>query len=1156
MTSIKKLVMRGFKSFAKRTEIPFENNFSCILGANGSGKSNVVDALCFVLGTTSAKTLRAEKSANLIYNGGKEGKPHKEAEVSVVFSNDNNEFPLESKEVMISRIVRSNGNSIYKINNETRTRQQVVDILGHARINPDGHSIILQGDIIHFTDMKTTDRRLLVDDIAGISIYEDKKAKAMQELEKVHAKLNEADIILTERQKTLSELKKDRDQAIVFKEKEEMMKRSKATLLSLMLKDKEERKAEIDKKNNDMRSDVEKMKKEVEELKAEKEKKYQEIQNINTEMDTKGNVKQQEIGRDIEKFKEDTIKAKSRIETCDRELKKLSDRKKQLEKEIKDIDGKIAEKNKNKEAIQFSIKRSQEEEAKATAKIETWKRKHGIADNEGLSTKIQEMDKDIEELQKEILDWAAKKQECQRAIDQSTFELKTIEAENEKLQDEKVKNKEKLGLLKQYKGDFADTARKLADALNENSVYASQLGNARKQQMEENEMLSKLRLRSAGIREIASHDAALQKIKAMNISGVYGCVSELGTVSSKYSMALEVAAGQKLKSVVVNTDATAAKCIDILKESRTGVLTFLPMNKLRERALEPEALALKGQPGVHGLAIDFVKHDPKFSNVFKYVFGATLIIDNVEAARRLGIGRARMATLDGDLMETSGAMIGGYRKASGLGFRENELSDQLGKAEESFERLSAAVSNLEKKKEDNDELIAGLRERKASLQAQIQDLEKTLGVVADVDKDKKSEITLRLSGFNKEMKEIEAASRKADEEKTKLSKGRQELQQQMAEATNPLASEELEKLEKEKQAIKESIMRKETDIRGLDAEIGVNTAELEKIKGILSSHDKEKEDFSTEMQQKKQEFEEKIAKVRELSGQQKSFYTEYNSLFKRKDRIKNDIVEIDSKIIRKEEKTMHLEEQANDVAVRAAELSGEIAGAMKEFEEYKDVQLRRGISMDDLNAEMKSFERELKNMGNVNLRALEVYEKANEECKNLLEKCETLKSEKEQVLAMMYEIDTKKKDAFMKSYTVLLKNFREIFATLSTKGEANLILENEENPFEGGLGIAVRIGSNKFLDIKSLSGGEKTLAALAFIFAIQEFDPAPFYLLDEVDAALDKRNSELLSGLIAKYSSRAQYITISHNDNVINEAEAIYGVSMQDGVSKVVSLKI
>jgi len=195
-------------------------------------------------------------------------------------------------------------------------------------------------------------------------------------------------------------------------------------------------------------------------------------------------------------------------------------------------------------------------------------------------------------------------------------------------------------------------------------------------------------------------------------------------------------------------------------------------------------------------------------------------------------------------------------------------------------------------------------------------------------------------------------------------------------------------------------------------------------------------------------------------------------------------------------------------------------------------------------------------LGNVNLRALEIYEKVNEEYGQLTEKFDTLRLEKEEVLAMMYEIESKKEETFMKTFKLLERNFKEIFSSLSNKGDAELHVENPDNLFEGGIDIRVRLAGNKYLDIKGLSGGEKTLAALSFIFAIQEFEPSWFYLLDEVDAALDKHNSELLSKLIRKYSNGSQYIVISHNDSIISEAETLYGVTMQEGISKVVSLKV
>jgi len=214
MVYIKKLVMQGFKSFAKRTEVLFDKHINVVIGPNGSGKSNVADALCFVLGRLSAKSMRAEKTANLIFNGAKKGSAMREAEVSIFFDNSKKEFPIDSREVKVTRIVRQNGNSIYRVNDETVTRQQILELLSRANIDPEGHNIVSQGEIVHFMEMHTEERRKIIEDIAGISIYEDKKHQALLELDKVESKVSEANIILNERESSLKNLKKERDQAV------------------------------------------------------------------------------------------------------------------------------------------------------------------------------------------------------------------------------------------------------------------------------------------------------------------------------------------------------------------------------------------------------------------------------------------------------------------------------------------------------------------------------------------------------------------------------------------------------------------------------------------------------------------------------------------------------------------------------------------------------------------------------------------------------------------------------------------------------------------------------------------------------------------------------------------------------------------------------
>ncbi|MFC1697866.1 AAA family ATPase, partial [Nanoarchaeota archaeon] len=238
MTKINKLLLRGFKSFAMKTEMNFGNDFNVVLGPNGSGKSNILDALCFVLGKISAKSMRAEKSSNLIYNGGKTKQPAKEAEVAIFFCNKNKKFPLEEDEVKISRIIKQKSGSKYKINDKTRTRGEVLDLLSAAKINPDGYNIILQGDIVSFVEMSTNDRRKLIEEVAGISVFEDKKNKSLKDLEKVDNNIREAEIILTERETYLKELKKDRDQALKYKDLNEKINSNKATYLWIQIQKK------------------------------------------------------------------------------------------------------------------------------------------------------------------------------------------------------------------------------------------------------------------------------------------------------------------------------------------------------------------------------------------------------------------------------------------------------------------------------------------------------------------------------------------------------------------------------------------------------------------------------------------------------------------------------------------------------------------------------------------------------------------------------------------------------------------------------------------------------------------------------------------------------------------------------------------------------
>ncbi len=1143
MTKIKQITAKGFKSFATRIDLVFGDGFNIIIGPNGSGKSNVVDSLCFVLGKSSAKGLRAEKSANLIYNGGKKGKPAKEAEVNIVFCNEKSTFPLNEKEIVVSRIVKKGGNSVYKLNGKTKTRQEVIDLLNNAGIDPDGHNIILQGDIVHFMEMKSIERREVVEEIAGISIFDDKKNKALKELEKVQEKLTEADIILTEREANLRELKKDRDQAKQYKELESKIKDNKATFLHIKIKGKNDKKTAVEGKIKDFDVKIEQINSKIKEFKTRITDKREQINQINSEIESKGEKEQLVLRQEISELKEEVIKNKSRIDVLKNEMLKINERKKQLKANLSETNKEIKELENQKRSLNNSIKDVYLKEESVQREIRKFKEKHGIDKVGDLNEKLNSLDREIEEKNNLLLRANEEKQELLREKDRIEYEINHI---NTVL--ENFSGKDALR-LKDLRKNFKDVNNRLGRCLNEESAFSAQLSNARRKLVANNEELARLKARNAGLRELNSGDYAIRKVKESK--GVYGTVGELAAVQDEYALSLEVAAGPRINSMVVKDDVVAAKCIKMLKESRLGVVTFLPLNTLRRRV---DSLRGFKVDGVVGKAIDLVDYDKKYEAVFDYVFGSTLVVKDINIARRIGIGRARMVTLDGDLMEPSGAMVGGFRKKMGR-FNQKEVEGKIKEFSSEIDRLGKIISSLESKKSNNDDEISVLREKKAELEGEIIKIEKSLGGEAIQDlMDKKKSFTIKLRDLLSGLKQVDVKVNGVVNGFNVLKKERELIRNKLNQ--NPEIVEGLELLEGKRSKFKERSFEIGSEIKNIDNKIEMILSENEKVERIIKEADKEKEEFGVELESLLDEIKGSVSDLKVKEKKEQEFYGKFKDLAAKRNKFGDDIQKIEDFIINEEERVRGVESRRNDVAIVRAKIVAEIEAFEKEFEMYKDGKIRRGISFEELKSEIDEFDKMIRRIGNVNLRALEVYEDIKKDYEKLLEKVDKIKVEKEDVLDVISQIDQTKTVAFMKTFNDLKKNFEEIFGSLSSKGDAHLDLENKEEPLEGGVDIKVRIAGNKFLDIRGLSGGEKTLAALSFIFAIQEFNPASFYLMDEVDAALDKHNSEKLSKLIGKYAKMAQYIVISHNDNVISEAEQIYGVSMKEGISKVVSLRV
>ncbi len=1163
-TKITKLVLNGFKSFGKHTELLFGDDFNVILGPNGSGKSNVLDALCFVLGKSSSKQLRAEKSSNLIYNGGKTKQPGKEAEVSIVFDNKTKMFPIEEDEVKVTRIVRQDGASKYKINGKTKTRQEVIELLGMAKINPDGYNIILQGDIVRLVEMSPIERRQIIEEIAGIGVYEEKKQQALNELQKVGEKLNEAEIILKERETYLKELKKDRDQALKYKELNDKIKQNKASHLKRQLNKKDDELKKLEEKSGAHRERLTKFQQQIQALRDEIAKNKQTIHDINSEIERKGEVEQIKLQKEVEQLRIQLAMHKTRISSCKTEIERIGQRKEQLQKNLEEVENKIKELNEQKGSQTAQVQAIKKTAFEIDAKIKEFKLKHDLADDADIDRQFEELDKKAEEKQRELQLLREKQQALVREKDKAEFQIATMDEKIAKVKELEDAHKDELDQLKHKKEQFKKLVLELNELLNQDSKDANTLAKGRAELHSMREEENKLSIKQSSVQESIMQNIAVKKVmeNRQKLGEVYGTVSELGSSDSKYAVALEIAASQKIHSIVVDEDKTAANAIKFLKQSKFGFATFLPLNKIRPAPVKEDVRKLAKEKGVHGFAVDLLEFDPKFKNVFSHVFGNTLVVEDIETARRIGIGAARMVTLEGDLCEHSGAMTGGFRAKKAGSFKEKEIEAKLEDARKQILALEDRLHTLEWNRKTNEDKITKLRELKANLEGDIIKQEKSLHLdTGDLEatRNYKEELTKTIKQISKNLEELDEKTAIETKTLTDLKIEKQNIRNKITELRNPRVLAELNAFEEKRKQLEQEKIRIESEQKGIDIQLtDILGRDKENMQKLVKDMDKEAEAFTAEITDLDKMTSGQETELDKKEKEQAQFFSQFKGLIEKRNKLDKDANEKENKILGIDENSRKEEMSVNVLSIEEARIKAETAGLTAEFEQYSGVELDMEKPEEQLKKEINDFERMMANIGNVNMRALEIYETVEKEYGGLLGKKNILLREKDDVVLLMNEIEANKKDLFVRTLSVIDGQFRRIFSQLTTKGESYLELENKEDPFAAGLRINVKITGNKFLDIRSLSGGEKTMTALAFLFAIQEHEPATFYILDEVDAALDKHNSEKLAKLIRSYCDKAQYIVISHNDAIISEGDILYGVSMnpEAGLSNVVSLKM
>ncbi len=1157
---IKEIELVNFKSFGRRAVIPLKNDFIAVTGPNGSGKSNVVDALLFALSLSSSRAMRAERLPDLIYRGDN-GKNPDFAQVTVKFDNSERGVPVDVDVVEISRKVRLTKNkyqSIYYFNGNPCTQAEIHDHLSRAGITPEGYNVVMQGDVTRIIEMSSLERRRIVDEIAGVAEFDEKKKKALEELEVVRERIDRGDVILEEVESQLSRLAEERDRALAYQAQREEKRRMEAFLLLAKLKEAESELSDLEAEVLDLRSEEAELTGRLDRCRAELSSLEGELKGLNAEITFKGEDEQIEVKRRMVEVKGQIEADEGRIERADGEIAELEAEQRsayleadRLGREAEELASRIRDASIRKASILAEIQEREETLASYREKIARADARYAeVRDRLAIAKKeVEEAKSRVADLMRERdrhLDAARRRsierEEAAIEISEAREAMAGLDRERGRIGRERDELEERISIFEEERDDL-DSAR-----ISIRREMARVDENLQRLQMER--ARAEASLRSAG--EGSGYSRAVEAIRSAisrgELAGLFGTIAELGNVSEGYATALEVAAGARLQSIVAETDGDAARAIESLKRSKAGRATFLPLNKMAS-GTPPAA---PKELGIVDYAINLVAFDPRFLPAFWHVFRDTLVVDDLETARRL-MGRYRMVTLDGDLVEKGGAMTGGTFKS----------------------RLKFAADERQRLEEAKRKVLAAQAERDALIER----LDRVEGEVSSVRRG--------VEELGREVSRIEVRIEEIDGQRVRLERLVQERERRLAELEADAAGvmEGLDLLERdirgkeaEARGSEERARSLERDLEGseipelsaladgLEAEVRSLSRKASEIEAEITSHRLREESLS--------------ARKEELSGRRDAREEKKRMALEKKGAAADRIASAKVALADLGRREREIEEELTDLKGTRSRLLDEVMAKGREVDsadrELERIRARSAAAegaalemrstAEGLRAEIESFgidaseeppksqtiirkinalERSMEELEPVNMLAIEEYDRVFDRRETLRDRRETLQREREDLLAKLDRYEEMKREAFMAAFDGINDNFRDTFNRLSD-GEGELVLESEEDPLSGGMTIRARPARKAFHRLEAMSGGEKSLTALSFIFAIQRFRPAPFYALDEIDMFLDGANVERVAKLIKGIAKAAQFIVVSLRKPMIQEAKYVVGVTMQE----------
>lgn len=1165
---LKEIQLENFKSIKGSVKIPFKRGFTAVTGPNGSGKSNISDAILFVLGPKSSKMIRAGNLLELIWNGGKNGKPAEKCRVTLVFDNSEKTIPVGYEEVHLTRVIKRSKDSkqgyvsYFYINGNKSTLGEFEELLAYAGISSDGYNLVQQGDVTRIVNMGGVERRRIIESIAGTTHLDEEMEKARKKRMELDNNLEKISVRMDEIEARLKELDSDRGMALKYRELQEKMELAKAQFAYKKLSAMSSERESIKKSILDFENEREELNRKIENLRNRHREIVEELKKIEEDAVSRWGDEAKKVKEQIDGYRLEIARIDNFMESAEDAIREMHANKEGETKKLKEEEKSLNALKDREKSLSEALQKEREELRKVSEELKSLKDRNSISSKRG-----KELRKKYSELS-----------ESHRSSIKKLSEVR----------EEKVKVEERLRSLREKKASIEEEKKDLEFELKDVRWQLKNLGKGRKYSQKElksmkQEMFAlrvEEREKSVELTKLQSQISrmgeryAVEKAKTDahggmgavsvileardrgKIKGIIGTVDELISYEDKYANAIQTAAGNRIKAIVVESDEVAAKAIKYLKDGKLGRATFLPLNRMRAGRPRGRAIITAKKDGVLGFAVDLAEYDERYRAAIWYAFGDTLITKNLDTARKL-MGGVRLVTLDGELIEVSGAMIGGTvaRMKTGRNKELEELGKKLRERREIADKIGASLTEIRARLEELEALV-NEAEKDSEANSKIEALE----MKEREYRSKLEELKGELKGISMEISKLEGISaeisKKVDGLENIVKKQEKELKE-IEEESNSLMPEETQKkirqLEETETQLSEKVRELEMELKGIEGEI----SSLERVSGErkerISSIEKAILRKRKEMEKKKEEkfrLNSELEAVLKLNSgiekEMRALHEKRELLMSEEAKVKADMERAKTMLETKQDYILGLQTKLESVDDSITEIEEEYKGYGIEVKEPVP-------SMERLKKTMRECELEMSGIGNVNFRAIEDYDTQTERYNELKEETEKLKEQKKELINMEKELEEKKKEAFLKVFSAVNENFRKIYSELSNGGEGELSLDNPESIFEGGMTITARPRGKKVYRIEALSGGEKSLVALAFVFAIQEYDPSPFYLLDEVDGNLDGLNSELVGERIKRSSGRAQFIAISHRKALLKHADHLIGATMiGDGVTRII----